>query len=316
MVRISRYLLKQKGDAGKMKIRFSPYGIHCFDRKTGWNILMDEVQVQKNKWHKAPETISIAITNKCDLSCSFCYAPKIEKTLNKKDIIEWVLELSENGCLCVGFGGGEPTVYQDFVELCQTIHNSTNMAVTFTTHGHNLTSDYCRSLRCFVDLVRVSVDGVGKTYETLRNRSFEDILKRLKIIKTYFNWGISTLVNMATLGDLDKILTLCKKEGASDLLLLPEIQNGQIMLSKAGLRSLENWILLNHERFPIKISEMAGASLNLPYLKQASINNTFDYMHIDAGGTLKETSFMEDGEKINSYSSIIEAIDNYRVKYN
>jgi hypothetical protein len=39
-----------------------------------------------------------------------------------------------NGTIGVGFGGGEPTRYRRFVELCAYSTLNTGLAVTFTTH--------------------------------------------------------------------------------------------------------------------------------------------------------------------------------------
>src|ERR1700675_1760433 len=103
----------------KIKIRTGPSGVHLFCRKTGLNVLCDEVRVPEILWASAPRQISVALTNRCDLTCRYCYAPKGRATLNFEQLTTWLCELDSNGCLGVGFGGGEPTLYRRFAELCQ-----------------------------------------------------------------------------------------------------------------------------------------------------------------------------------------------------
>jgi MoaA/NifB/PqqE/SkfB family radical SAM enzyme len=58
--------------------------------------------------------------NKCDLACSYCYAPKNRAALNVANVISWLDELDANGCLGIGLGGGESTLYRHFLEVPAT----------------------------------------------------------------------------------------------------------------------------------------------------------------------------------------------------
>ncbi|WP_408376205.1 radical SAM protein [Paraburkholderia sp. RL18-085-BIA-A] len=103
-----------------MKSRSGPDGVHIFDRRTGLNILFDEVSVDQPKWATAPRQVSVALTNLCDLNCSYCYAPKHRAALATEKVLSWLEELDSEGCLGVGFGGGEPTLHPDFPETPTT----------------------------------------------------------------------------------------------------------------------------------------------------------------------------------------------------
>lgn len=59
-----------------MKARAGPSGIHFFDRKTGLNVLIDEIHVSQALWAAAPRFVSVALTNACDLSCPYCFVTK------------------------------------------------------------------------------------------------------------------------------------------------------------------------------------------------------------------------------------------------
>src|SRR5262249_42831915 len=101
----------------QMKIRLGPLGAHFFFRRTGLNVLCDELQVPPSLWAHAPAQVSVALTNRCDLNCPHCYAPKNHASLAAERVFQWLCDLDKNGCLGVGFGGGEPTLHPNFADL-------------------------------------------------------------------------------------------------------------------------------------------------------------------------------------------------------
>lgn len=129
------------------KLRAGPSGLHLFDRKTGWNVLVDEMRIPPTQWARAPRQTSIALTNACDLDCPYCYAPKTFGLLDADQVAAWLRELDDNGCFGVGFGGGEPTLHCNFIEICRQAAEQTNLAVTFTTHAHRITHRYVDQLK-------------------------------------------------------------------------------------------------------------------------------------------------------------------------
>jgi sulfatase maturation enzyme AslB (radical SAM superfamily) len=166
-----------------LRSRHGPNGTHLFDRRTGLNIMMDEVISARELWAEAPRYVSFALTNACELACSFCYAGKHTARLRPQDVLAWALELDRFGCFGIGFGGGEPTLFPRFAELCRAIHEQTDLAVTMTTHGHRFSVELAERLRGAVDFIRVSMDGVGETYERIRGRPFYRFLEHLDIIR-------------------------------------------------------------------------------------------------------------------------------------
>lgn len=152
----------------RLKVRRDRVGVHAFDRATGLNVLFDEVAVSEQEWADAPRPLAIALTNTCDLRCSYCYAAKYHAVLDPERVLGWLREVDAAGCLSVGFGGGEPTTLGWFAELCREVTSQTELAVSFTTHGHRLSDDLLDALAGSVHMVRVSVDGIGRTYERRR----------------------------------------------------------------------------------------------------------------------------------------------------
>ena len=174
-------------DAGlPVKRRVGPDGLHLFDRRTGLNVLIDEVDVPQAQWARAPRQVSVALTNACDLDCPFCYAPKAAAVLDAAQLCAWIDELDAEGCLGVGFGGGEPSLYRRLPQVCRHAAERTGLAVTMTTHAHRFTPQLVDALAGTLNFVRISVDGVGTTYETLRNRPFAELEQQLARIGEAF----------------------------------------------------------------------------------------------------------------------------------
>ena len=225
------------------KVRIGPAGVHIFDRITGLNILVDEVKTNESAWSLAPRQVSIALTNACELSCTYCYAPKRPASLDFHLLTTWLEELDENGCLGVGFGGGEPTLYRQFPEICRFAAENTNLAVTFTTHGHNLDERLLARLYGSVHFLRISMDGVGSTYEALRGRPFSSLLHRIRIAKSLAPVGINYVVNKRTVADLDQAIYIASDLGALEFLLLPEESvRGTGGIDVQTLGKLRRWI--------------------------------------------------------------------------
>ena len=207
----------------QFKIRAGPAGLHFFDRSRGVNILVDEIKPPSAAWSAAPRQVSIALTNACDLACPHCYAPKSPAVLSFQQVASWLAELDANGCLGVGFGGGEPTLYPRLADLCSFAMRETQLAVTMTTHAHHLNDQVLDKLSGNLNFVRVSMDGVGRTYESIRGKSFETLIDRIKSLSRIVPFGINFVVNSRTIGDIESAAELAEKLGASEILLLPEV---------------------------------------------------------------------------------------------
>jgi MoaA/NifB/PqqE/SkfB family radical SAM enzyme len=279
----------------KFNVRLGPSGIHLFDRTSGVNLLIDELIPSEAEWAMAPRQVSIALTNACDLECSYCFAPKTHASLPFDLVESWLRDLDANGTLGVGFGGGEPTLYPRFAELCAYAAENTNLAVTFTTHGHHLNDTILAHLRGKVHFVRVSMDGVGATYERLRNRPFNTLHKRLDALRTIAAFGINYVVNSDTMPDIDAAVSFAESAGASEFLLLPERPvNGWRGLAGHTVDELRGWITRNSNRIRLAISETDAEGMPTcdPLPLETGLRA---YAHIDANAVLKRTSFDCDG---------------------
>lgn len=290
------------------KVRLGPAGVHLFDRNTGLNILLDEITVPEHLYSRAPRQVSIALLNTCDLACAHCYAPKTPDRLQFDVVCEWLKELDAHGTLGVGFGGGEPTLYPRIVELCHFTAVNTGLAVSFTTHGHHITPERADQLRGNVHFIRVSMDGVGETYERIRKRSFDHLLTSFKYIRSISPFGINVVINDQTIQELDEVVQVGLSVGASELLLLPQIDTISMQgASKSTMAQLRNWVANFRGELKLAISELNSEGFPIcdPLDKERGMRA---YVHIDAAGMLKETSYAHRSISLGK-GSIIEKLD-------
>jgi sulfatase maturation enzyme AslB (radical SAM superfamily) len=283
-----------------LKMRAGPDGLHIFDRTSGLNVLIDEATLPVSRWSKSPRQVSIALTNACDLRCQHCYAPKEAGRLGFAQVAGWLKELAENGCLGVGFGGGEPTLHPDFVSLCRFAATETDLAVTFTTHAHRFDKDLAASLRGYVHFIRVSMDGVRDTYELVRGRRFDAFLDRLQDIRMTAPFGINFVVNATTISDLDEAVGLAMETGAIEFLLLPERPTDSTPgIDTHARHKLKDWVASYSGDIRLAISEADcdGFPVCDPLPHEMGLRS---YAHVDARATLKRSSFEKFGINIGS----------------
>lgn len=290
------------------KTRFGPSGIHLFDRTAGLNVLLDEVTVESTRWSRAPRQVSVALTNRCDLACAHCYAPKSRDTLHFDTVTGWLSEFDANGTLGVGFGGGEPTLYPRFTELCQHAACETMLSVSFTTHGHGIDRKMADGLRGSVHFIRVSMDGVKDTYESIRRRSFAILVEQLKVIQGISQFGVNVVVNKRTVGELDEVAEVAADSGAAELLLLPQEQTHRVSaVGAATMRELQRWV--DGYDGPLKLcineAHAAGFPTCDPLVAEHGLRA---YAHIDATGTIKPTSYHATGVAVGE-GGVLEALE-------
>lgn len=276
---------------GHLKIRAGPDGIHLFCRSRGANILLEEASIRPAAWSAAPRQVSVALTNACDLRCYYCYAPKHRAQLDTVRLLGWLRELDNAGCFGVGFGGGEPTLHRDFALLCKLAAKTTRLAITFTTHAHRLNEQLAAELKGYVHFIRVSMDGIGTTYESLRGRSFHALCQKLKLVRALAPFGINFVVNATTFPDLNSAVALANDCGASEFLLLPERPTLRCDGIDANTRDkLRAWVTASRMIIRLAVSESDADGLPTcdALTKEKGLRS---YVHVDASGTLRRSSF-------------------------
>ena len=225
-------------------------------------------------------------------------------------VVAWSIELDKGGCLGVGFGGGEPTLHPQFAHLCQRVATETQLAVSFTTHGHRITEELVDQIKGAVHFIRVSMDGAGETYERIRGRNFVTLLDKLRLVRAIAPFGVNYVVNAETIRDLDAAAAVAFEHGAFEMLLLPERPvAGAGGIDSASSKALTRWIQGNAQ-YRLAISDSAptdGIPIANPFRDESGVTA---YAHVDASGRLRISSFSADGVYIQS--SVKAALDELR----
>ncbi len=281
-----------------MKIRREPRGLHLYNRNrnNGIHLLFDESPLASGTEHKGPTVLSIALTNACDLTCSFCYAPKSTHSLDPELVLEWCREVASHGTLEVAFGGGEPTLYKNLPELCRSIWAETDLGISVTSHGQHLDKNLVEALKGYVSVLRISIDAPEPAYSSIRRRPLQLVIENIRRAIDRIPIGINTVVNSMTLETLDTLAEIVAAIGPVDWLLLPETRNGIHSMTAAEMNRLSKWILGNSSTLNILTSAISTSALAVPVLFPECPR---EYAHVRADKFLCKTSYAEIGVPID-----------------
>ena len=203
-------------------------GLLLFDRRTGWNALVESEETHELRL-VAPRFVQFAITNQCNLACTFCSRDvAAESQWTAEDAFALLRDLSAAGTLEVAFGGGEPFAFPAFVDLVRRLHDETELAVNATTNGLLLTDGTLRQLRGVLGQLRLSLYDDNDWRRTVR-----------MLAEHGLRYGVNVLVTPERLPGLRQLVLELATRGCSDVLLLS--YNGRdprMHLSREELRVL------------------------------------------------------------------------------
>jgi MoaA/NifB/PqqE/SkfB family radical SAM enzyme len=170
--------------------------------------------------------------------------------------------------------------------------------VTFTTHGHHIDDAMADGLRGNVHFIRVSMDGVGRTYEAIRRRPFHELVLRMRLVRTIAPFGVNIVVNERTLPDLEEAAAYAADLGACELLLLPQMATRRCSLvDDATVRGLQRWV--DTYRGELKLCINEGSAEGFPTCDPVAKDRGLRaHAHIDAAGVLKPNSYHATGVPI------------------
>jgi MoaA/NifB/PqqE/SkfB family radical SAM enzyme len=181
-----------------------------FDRDTGQHVLLDDDESLRGLVQLAPRAVQFAITNRCNLACTFCSRDLDAASEWTADTAFAMLsDLADAGVLEVAFGGGEPFAFRGFDDLVRRLHADTPLAVHATTNG--------------LLLDRARVDGLRGALGQLRLSLYDDNDWRARVAMLAdadVRFGVNYLVTPARLRDLDTVVVELVALGCRDILLL------------------------------------------------------------------------------------------------
>lgn len=162
--------------------------------------------------HK-PLTVIFNLTDRCNSSCSYCYAAyykrkKEEMPLDK--IINIINELSRMGCKRISFGGGEPLMRDDIANVIECVKKS-GMDCVINSNGYLVESkiDILKN----VDVLCLSLDGDEKSHDMYRGSgSFKKVMNAIECAsKNKITVNTNTVLHKDNLDSIEFVLGVAKR---------------------------------------------------------------------------------------------------------
>ena len=156
-----------------------------------------------------PLICGLVLHNKCNLRCRHCtIVDRPEASMSFNEAVKVMDSFYSAGGRCLYLEGGEPFIWQDnsyaMEDIVSYAKKKGYYAVIIYTNG-------TRAIESAADTIFVSVDGLLKTHDSLRGKSFEKIMNNIQQShhsSLYVNYTINT-VNESEIADfceyLDKI---------------------------------------------------------------------------------------------------------------
>jgi hypothetical protein len=170
----------------------------------GWE---EEYRAYRRLWHDLPRRrevrdypllVDLETVSRCNLRCPMCptvtdeFVEKRVKPFKKGQIdfslVEKVIAEVAGRIYSLRLSWiGEPTMHPRLVDAARLAKQSGIKEVSFLTNGSKLHLDYFKDLLdAGVDLITVSIDGMGETYNQIRKPlKFEETLKKLADISAF-----------------------------------------------------------------------------------------------------------------------------------
>lgn len=164
-------------------------------------------------WKKRPIHLTFFVTRKCNARCPFCFYLKNNDTaapaapeLSLEEISK--VSRSVGSLLWIAFSGGEIYLRDDLTEISTIFYeNNTPSVMLYPTNGmlpgviRERTEEIVRRCKKSIIVVKLSMDGIGRSHDTIRNTpgSFEltmETYHQLRgLIERYpnFELGINTV---------------------------------------------------------------------------------------------------------------------------
>jgi MoaA/NifB/PqqE/SkfB family radical SAM enzyme len=286
-----------------MRVRKEKSGIHLFNRSNGLHILLDEYENKLQEIDKAPRTVSIALTNRCDLKCHFCYAPKSKFELEFDYIKKLATELDSLGALELTLGGGEPTLHPQFNEICSWIWDNTKLGISVTTHGHHLNDEKIKKLTNKLSSIRFSIDGLEPYYSLIRGRKLDDLLRIIKSVSGKIHFGINSVISPGRINSIIELIELAVNIRAENILIIPQHEKGKFAFTLDEWKELSEIISNNKDKIEILVTNDA-ANYITNHTLDVSVKDEFIFAHVSADKKLKKSSFADDGIDISSITNL------------
>ncbi|MBU4287985.1 MAG: radical SAM protein [Proteobacteria bacterium] len=132
--------------------------------KTPLKAILNPIKNKLNKTFPTPKAIMLAVTNKCQASCSHCgmamYTNNGDNELSQKEIFSLSEDAANLGVRWIYYFGGEPLLRPDLLELIRYA-GDLHLKTRLDTNGYLLSEEMAKNLkRSGLDKIGVSIDDI------------------------------------------------------------------------------------------------------------------------------------------------------------
>lgn len=168
-----------------------------------------------------PCAVTMRMTYKCNLKCSFCgfWKYKIFKNntpeLSTEQIFSLIDDLHKIGIPYITVTGGEPLLRKDIEEIGFYLKKK-RIISGLCTNGTLITKERAKNLSKAFDFIRISLDGFGETHNKIRgvDKAYEMAFEGLNNLVNSENRtariGVHFVITEYNKGELDKLIETFK----------------------------------------------------------------------------------------------------------
>lgn len=192
---------------------------------------------QAQALRSAPISCFLAVTTRCDLSCSHCSAEGRGATADAVSLEQWkaaVRGLQTMGTAIIGITGGEPLLYEGLEELIATVDQRSTTIVY--TNGSRLTVERAQSLRLHgLFAVGISLDSADPSVHDAGRGRVGSHAQALQALRNARQAGLytmaQTVVPLERLSEasLHPLFRQAKAHGAHEVRILEPIRCGKLV---------------------------------------------------------------------------------------
>ncbi len=214
------------------------------------DILLGGLNIVKVRVFKRriPITVTIMVTNRCNLKCRYCQIPpRIEKELSTQEIFRIIDELQLLGTRRISIGGGEPLLRSDIREIIEHCKEKGLYTSLFSNGWY--VAQKIEELK-YLDKVMLSLDGKKEIHDWLRGKdSYERAISAIRILREHkISVWSSTVLTKYNIDQIDFILEKAKEYGLAAL--FQTAQNN----SRSG--KIEDFLFASHQEYRAAIQKL------------------------------------------------------------
>ncbi|MFH1820694.1 MAG: radical SAM/SPASM domain-containing protein [Candidatus Nealsonbacteria bacterium] len=185
----------------KGQFRFSKWDEVKFNYKRGKGFL-SKFLLNRFRWHyyprlhrvsKFPDHVDIEISSACNMQCPMCYTrteefkAEVGRLFMPFELFKKVIdECAKHNIFSIRISlRGEPFIHPEAIKMIKYAHDKGIKEISSLTNALALTLElFEKAMEAGLTWLTISVDGTGKTYESIRiPAKFDDVVEKIKKYK-------------------------------------------------------------------------------------------------------------------------------------